>query len=212
MLKQSDKALNIQTASVLHFPFDESALKKISEALEKNTELPPLDINNTPFEKAIAEIMGTEKSDRLITEISLSGQFKKVPEELQKNFVFADLKWVWNANSETFHTTGPIGIATMDKKQIFKYVTGKIEIEKRKTADVMRFYLEIDRGLWYYFEYKLGQLTVISGDADFNKIITDLKDDKKQFEENKVKFNFQLLLTKKKRDDFKSRFPEDFPQ
>lgn len=211
-LKQSDKALNIQTASVLHFPFDESALKKISEALEKNTELPPVDINNTPFEKAIAEIMGTEKSDRLITEISLSGQFKKIPEELQKNFVFADLKWVWNPNSETFHTTGPIGIASMDKKQIFKYVTGKIEIEKRKTADVMRFYLEIDRGLWYYFEYKLGQLTVISGDPDFNKIITDLKDDKKQFEENKVKFSFQLLLTKKKRDDFKSRFPEDFPQ
>jgi hypothetical protein len=76
----------------------------------------------------------------------------------------------------------------------------------------MRFYLEIDRGLWYYFEYKLGQLTVISGDPDFNKIITDLKDDKKQFEENKVKFSYQLLLTKKKRDDFKSRFPEDFPQ
>ena len=137
---------------------------------------------------------------------------KKIPEEMQKTFVFADLKWVWDVNSETFHTTGPIGIASMDKKQIFKYVTGKIEIEKRKTADIMRVYIEIDRSTWYYFEYKLGAMTLISGDADFNKMITDIKDDKKKFEEGKEKYQYQLLLTKKKRDDFRSRFPEDFPQ
>ncbi len=211
-LKKADGSLSLQTASILTFPMDESAMKKIAENLEKATDLPSLDVSTTQFEKSLAEVIGVERSDRLITEMSLSGQMKKIPEEMQKTFVFADLKWVWDVNSETFHTTGPIGIASMDKKQIFKYVTGKIEIEKRKTADVMRVYIEIDRGTWYYFEYKLGAMTVISGDTDFNKIITDIKDDKKKFEEGKEKYLYQLLLTKKKRDDFRSRFPEDFPQ
>jgi hypothetical protein len=211
-LKKADNSLSLQTASILTFPMDEGAMKLIAENLEKNTDLPAIDVTTTQFEKSLAEVLGVEKSDRIITEMSLSGQLKKIPEELQKTLVFADLKWVWDVNSETFHTTGPIGIASMDKKQVFKYVTGKIEVEKRKTADVLRLYIEIDRSTWYYFEYKLGAMTVISADADFNKILTEIKDDKKKFEEGKEKYQYQLLLTKKKRDDFRSRFPDDFPQ
>ena len=211
-LKKQDESLKMQSATTVHFPFDESALKKIVESLEKNTELPAIDISTTPFEKSLGELMGVEKSDKIITEINLTGQFKKVPEELQKNFVFADLKWVWDVNSETFHTVGPIGIANIDKKQIFKYVTGKIEIEKRKTADVMRLYIEVDRSTWYYFEYKLGVMTVITGDSAFSQVLSEIKDDKKKFEAGKEKFSYQLLLTKKKRDDFRNRFPDDFPQ
>ncbi len=211
-LKKQDDAFKMQTTSFIHFPFDESALKQIVNNLEKNTDLPNIDISATTFEKSLAEIIGVEKAERLTTEINLTGQFKKVPEELQKNFVFADLKWVWDVNSETFHTTGPIGIANIDKKQLFKYVPGKIEIEKRKAADVMRIYIEIDRSTWYYFEYKLGVMTVLTGDAEFSKILSEIKDDKKKFESGKEKFSYQLLLTKKKRDDFRNRFPDDFPQ
>jgi len=209
-LKKSDESLTMQTSGILHFPFDESAIKRISESMEKAIDLPVIDITTTQFEKSLAQILGIEKSDKIITEINLTGQFKKVPEELQKNFMFADLKWVWDVNSETFHTVGPIGIANIDKKQIFKYVPGKIEIEKRKTADVIRFYIEIEKSTWYYFEYKMGVMTVLTGDAEFSKILSDIKDDKKKFESGKEKFSYQLLLTKKKRDDFRARFPEDF--
>ena len=53
-------------------------------------------------------------------------------------------------------------------------------------------------------------MTVLTGDAEFSKILSDIKDDKKKFEAGKEKFSYQLLLTKKKRDDFRARFPEDF--
>jgi hypothetical protein len=208
--KKTDEAVNLQTAGSIYFPFDEGALKRIAENLEKATDLPAIDITTTPFEKSLAEILGTEKSDKVITEINLSGQFKKVPEELQKGFMFADLKWVWDANSETFHTAGPIGIANIGSKQVFKYVNGKIEIEKRKAADVLRLYIEIEKSTWYFFEYKLGVMTVLSGDADYIKSLSDIKDDKKKFEAGKDKFSYQLLLTKKKRDDFRARFPDEF--
>jgi hypothetical protein len=102
----------------------------------------------------------------------------------------------------------PIGIANMGKKQLFRYVKGKIEIEKKRSADVLRIYLELDPGSWYYFEYRLGIMTVITSDKDFNTILTELKDDKRRFEKGNKKYSFQLVSNKKKRDDFVSKFPD----
>jgi hypothetical protein len=96
----------------------------------------------------------------------------------------------------------------MDKKQLFRYVKGKIEIERRRNADVMRIYVELDAGNWYYFEYKLGIMNVMSGDKEFLNIITAVKDDKRKFEENNVKYTFQHIASKKKRDDFVARFAD----
>jgi hypothetical protein len=53
---------------------------------------------------------------------------------------------------------------------------------------------------------------VITGDSAFSQVLSEIKDDKKKFEAGKEKFSYQLLLTKKKRDDFRNRFPDDFPQ
>jgi hypothetical protein len=133
---------------------------------------------------------------------------KRLPDELQKTFAFADIKWFWNAADETFQSVGPIGIASIGKKQLFRYVKGKIEIEKKHGQDVIRMYLELDSGTWYYFEYKLGILNIISSDKDFSTILLEVKDDKRRFEEGKNKFSFQLVTNKKKRDDFVARFPE----
>ena len=165
--------------------------------------------NQTKYEKGLIELLGTEKSDKLISELNLSGQLKRVPEELQSSFYLADIKWSWNAADETFQSVGPIGIASMDKKQLFRYVKGKIEIEKRRSADVIRVYLELDAsGAWYYFEYKLGIMNIISGDKEFVTMITDVKDDKRKFEDKNLKFTYQSVVAKKKRDDFVSRFPD----
>ncbi|MEZ4798311.1 MAG: hypothetical protein R2809_00750 [Flavobacteriales bacterium] len=96
----------------------------------------------------------------------------------------------------------------MDKKQLFRYVKGKIEIERRRNADVLRMYIELDAGTWYYFEYKLGIMNIIGSDKEFLTIMTEIKDDKRRFEENNKKYTFQYIASKKKRDDFVSRFPD----
>jgi hypothetical protein len=200
--------LDVQGTSLINFPFEEAALKRMYEQIEQWPNLLPVDVAKTKYEKGLIEFLGTEKSDKLISELNLSGQLKRVPEELQSTFYFADLKWAWNAVDETFSTVGPIGIASMDKKQLFRYVKGKIEIERRRNADVMRIYVELDAGNWYYFEYKLGIMNVMSGDKEFLNIITAVKDDKRKFEENNVKYTFQHIASKKKRDDFVARFAD----
>ena len=200
--------LATQGVSLINFPLEDAAIKRIYEQIEQWPNLTPVDVTKTKYEKGLVELLGTEKSDKLISELNLAGQLKKVPEELQSTLYLADVKWSWNPVDETFTSVGPLGIASMDKKQLFRYVKGKIEIERRRNADVLRIYLELDPGTWYYFEYKLGIMNVISSDKDFITILTEVKDDKRKFEENNVKYTFQYITSKKKRDDFVARFPD----
>jgi hypothetical protein len=206
--KTANNDLSIQGSASIFFPMEDNAMKRLSDQIEKWPNLAPVDITKTKYEKALVEILGTEKSDKIISELNLSGQFKRMPDELETTLFLADVKWVWNPTDEMFQSVGPIGIANMGKKQLFRYVKGKIEIEKKRSADVLRIYLELDPGSWYYFEYRLGIMTVITSDKDFNTILTELKDDKRRFEKGNKKYSFQLVSNKKKRDDFVSKFPD----
>ena len=206
--KTDKNELSAQGVCLINFPFDEGALKRIFDQVEQFPNLTPVDVTKTKYEKGLVELLGIEKSDKLISELNLAGQLKRVPDELQSTFYFADVKWSWDPVDEVFHTVGPLGIASMDKKQLFRYVNGKIEIEKRRSADVLRVYLELDPGSWYYFEYKLGIMSVVSSDKDFLTIITEVKDDKRKFEEKNVKYTYQLVTSRKKRDDFVSKYPD----
>lgn len=197
-----------QTTSFVNFPIDEGAMKRIAEQIEKWPNLQPVDIATTKYEKSLIEMLGQKESDKIIADLALGGQLKRVPDEFQKTFCLADVKWTWNAAEEAFQSVGPIGIGNMDKKQVFRYVKGKIEIEKRHSQDVFRMYIELDPGTWYYFEYKLGIMNIISSDKEFLDVLAAVKDDKRRFEEGKLKFSYQVINNKKKRDDFISRFPE----
>lgn len=200
--------VTVQGSCLLDFPMEESATKRISEQLELWPNLLPVDISKTQYEKGLTELLGTEQSDKLISELSLGGQLKKVPEELQKFLYLADVRMYWDVVDETWQSTGSIGIANMGKKQLFRYVKGKIEIERSRSADVLRLYIELDPANWYFFEYKAGIMSVSTSDQEMTKVLTEVKDDKRKFEVNNVKYQWVLLATKKKRDDFVERFSE----
>jgi hypothetical protein len=96
----------------------------------------------------------------------------------------------------------------MDKKQLFKYVKGKIEIEKKRGADVLRMYIELDPSVWYYFEYKLGIMNILSSDKELGAKMGEIKDDKRRFDEGRYKYSYLFINNKKKRDDFVARFSD----
>jgi hypothetical protein len=203
----ADSVLNAQSSTLLNFPFDEGAQKYLSDKFT-NANLDPIDLTKTQFEKSIIEFLGQEKSDKVIADMALDGELKKLPEELQKLFYFGDLKWVWNEKHETFTTTGPIGVASMGKKQIFKYTKGLIEIEKKRSGDILRLYIEIDGATWYFFEYKINIMTISTSDEAFTEIIRNVKDENKRFEDGKKRFSYSMNASKKKRDDMLDRYPE----
>jgi hypothetical protein len=205
--KTADSLLNAQSTTLLNFPFDDGAQKHLAEKLV-NANLDPIDLNKTQFEKSLIEFLGEEKSDKVIADMALDGELKKLPEELQQLFYFGDLKWVWHDSLETFTTSGPIGIASMGKKQIFKYTKGLIEIEKKRSADIFRLYIQIDGATWYLFEYKLNIMAISTSDEVFAEIIKNVKDENKRFEDGKKRFTYSVNTQKKQKDALIRRYPE----
>ena len=170
---------DIEGTLALNFPLDESLTKHILKEMSESSNLSPVDIGSTQYEKAIRELMGLEKSDKVITKLNIDGTLKKIPEELQSTFFFADVKWQWNDVDEAYQSVGKLGIGSVDKDQVFRYISGKIEVGKSRGKDVFRMYLEIDPSQWYYFEYSAATkiMMISSSDLGFMTLLTEIKDD-----------------------------------
>ena len=178
---------SIHMMSTLNFYFEDKAIKKMASDIEVylNT-LTPVDFSDASFRKGLTELMGKEKSDKAIAELELNGKFKRFPSELEKTFFFSDLNFVYNGKLKSFVTVGDIGISSLLKQEINRYVPGMVKIDKMKSGgDKITVYLELDNSTWYYFEYFKGVMKTISSNPEFNKIIREIKAKKRKLNSEK---------------------------
>jgi hypothetical protein len=81
-------------------------------------------------------------------------------------------------------------------------VKGYVEITKKRSGDILDIYLEINDKQWYYFNYSRGLMQAISSDDEFNKIITEMKPDKRtqKGEKGEESYRYNVGTVKKKKD------------
>jgi hypothetical protein len=203
------KDVSINSSIAFNFFFLENPLEKMAEFINAYPDLKNIEVQKTGYERSIKEILGLEKSDKVISELNLTGTIKKLPEELQSTIYFADVKFKWDAVAESYVSVGELGIASVLKKQIFRYVKGKIQIEKVAGGDILRIYLEPDEANWYFFEYRRGLMQAFSSDKDFNNSILETKEDKRRVDAKKDEDKYMFMLsTLKKRNDFLKNLEE----
>jgi len=88
-------SVNIELMGTLNFFFSDRLLKIMAKDLKVFDNITtPLDLSSPVLTKGLAEILGKEKSDRVISELNLYGEIKKYPDELEKTFVFTDLDFM----------------------------------------------------------------------------------------------------------------------
>lgn len=191
----------IDLVLTLDFFFSDNAMKMIPESIEK-LNLPAVDLGKEKYKLALGEMMGVKDADEKISEISLYGGMKKLPSELNHTLVLADIAFKWNPLSNSFVSVGDIGIGNMEKTQLNKFVKGYIEITKKRSGDILDLYLELGDNDWYYFNYSRGLMQVIAANADFNKIITEMKPDKRtqKGEKGEETYRYSVSTVKKKKD------------
>jgi hypothetical protein len=177
------------------FFFDDNASEKMADKITAFEGLTPTDVTRQTYEKALREMLGKEKADKLISELGTFGKFRKFPDELKKQFVFNDVKMRWNTKTKSFISVGKIGIANINKTQINKFVDGKIQlVKKRGASDQLFIYLELDANTWYFFQYQNNLLMALSSDEAFNTVIKELKDDKKEMKTEKGEQPFKFAI------------------
>jgi hypothetical protein len=127
------------------------------------------------YTKYLGEVLGLEDADKVITELSLYGQLRRVPEQLVHTITFIDLNLVYNKDSKSYVSTGPIGIGSFGKNQVNRYVSGRLELQLRRGGDRLTFYLEVASSEWFYFSYANGLMQAFSSDKKFNDFIINTK-------------------------------------
>ncbi len=181
--------------------FENSATKKMAADVEVYVNnLTPVDFSNENFTTGLKELLGKEKSDKVISDLNLYGQIKKMPDELEKLFWFTNVDMIYDKKSKSFISTGKLGLGNINKTEINKYVNGKIQIKKQKAGDELNIYIELDQNTWYYFKYFKGVLKAVSSNQEFNNAIKDLKAKKRKQDVDKGP-NFQFIYGNPKEKD-----------
>lgn len=200
---------NLALVLLNDFPFDDNALEMMAAEIE-GKNLQGVKVNRPVYQKALTDILGQEDAEKVIADLSLFGKFRKYPEELEKTFVFSDLRMTWNYPTRSYISNGPLGIGSIGKTQINKYVTGYVEIEKKRTGDVLTIYLEFDNGRsWYFFNYRNNLMQAISSNAEFNTYIRELKDDKRTVKKDRDGEEYSFIISNlRKKTDFLRRIQQ----
>ena len=187
--------------------FHDNALDRMASEILAYPEQKAVDVTKTYYEKSMRELLGLERSDKLISELSIKGEIKRLPDELVKPLVLADVRMRWNGPEQSWVSEGEIGIATVLKRPVYRYVKGKVHLERKRSGDIMTILLMLDDQTYYFFQYTRNYLYAYSSDQQFNTMLSELKDDKRKLDGSKERPPYQFIITNKRKvDDFRSRF------
>jgi len=191
---------------LVDFFFVEKALERMATSMVEYGNLDPVDFDRPVYEKGLRELLNAEEADKLIAQLAL-GSFKRFPTELEKSMFLTDVKMKWNEETNSFQSSGKIGVGNILKKQVNLMVDGRIEVIKKRSGDVISIYLEMDKNNWYFFTYSRNLMAAFSSDDTFNSEITELKADKRKQKTEKGQSPYTFMTSsKRKRRDFLARF------
>lgn len=192
----------LNTSLLLDFHYDAKALSMMTDSL-RIAKLPNVNIAESSFPLFLKKILGSERGGKLINELSLYGQFRKIPQELNHTILFTDLKLKWDRNSRSYISQGPIGVGYLGGEAVNKYVDGYVQIENSRSGSAIHIFLRINEAQWYFFSYKMGIMQVISSDNALNDYITELKPEKRILNNSSDENYYEFLIsTRRKSTDF----------
>jgi hypothetical protein len=196
-------SINFNLMMVIDFFFESSAIKKMAKDFQLYLgSLNPVPFEGDLFNHGIIELLGKERGDAALSELNLHGNYKRFPDELEKNLVLNEVNLTYNKQAKAYLSQGMIGVGNILKTEIFRYMNGHVQISKKRGRDILDIYLEADPNTWYYFNYTNGNMLAISSNEPFNKEIKELKSKSKKMDTEKgPSYRFDIGNVKKK-DDF----------
>lgn len=86
--------------------------------------------------------------------------------------VLSNVNLRWSAVHNAYYSQGPIGVANFGKNNINAQMDGVLEIRRTAEGDEFSLFLQASPDIWYYFDYRLNELGVVSSQLDFNDQLT----------------------------------------
>lgn len=165
----------IESILAFDFHFSPEALKIMSDEIRMMPTLKPVNLNTELNNKGMKDLIGIESANQIKEEIDLFGSSRNLPKEFNFELLLNNVNLYWNESSSSYRSTGKIGIGFIGQQPINVYVDGYVEIQRRRSGDMIDIYLKADESTWYYFSYFSGVLMAQAGNNNFNTIISTTK-------------------------------------
>ena len=204
--------VNIESILALDFHFSPEALKMMADEIRMMPTLTPVNLNSNLYNKGMKDILGVAAATQLKEDIDLFGATRNLPKEFTYELLLNDVKLYWNEATASFRSKGKIGLGFIGPQPVNIYVEGYVEIQKRRSGDMMDIYLKADDATWYYFSYFRGVLMTQSGNSAYNSLITTIKINDRKHPESSVRVPYTYMIAAEGRlQSFLRRMASDEP-
>lgn len=170
---------SLQLLLGLDFFFAQEALQIMLADINSKPTLRPVDMSENVYTHGVNQLLGLSDAQALTDESMLFGALGNLPEKLVHTLMFTKLDLTWNEELSSYISEGQIGIGNINGVPVNRMVEGFIEIQKKRSGDILDVYLQIDERTWYYFGYTRGVMQAYSNNRDFLDILTDLNNNQR---------------------------------
>jgi len=177
------------------FYFSPEALTMMSDEIKRVPTLSPVNLSSQNYIRGMKDLLGESVAARINEEIGLYGTTRSLPKEYSFELLLNDVKLYWNEPTSSFRSTGKIGIGLIGQQAVNVYVDGFVEIQRRRSGDMLDIYLKADNNTWYYFSYFRGVLMTQSGNIDYNTLISTIKLKDRRHPESSVRVPYTYMIS-----------------
>ena len=204
--------VNIEALLAADFHFSTDALKMMADEFRMMPSLSPVNLNSTLYSNGMRDLLGASVANQLQQDLGLFGTIRNIPKGFTYKLLLSDVKLYWNAPTSSFRSKGKIGIGFVGEQPLNVYVDGYIEIQRRRTGDMLDIYLKANDNTWYYFSYFRGVLMTQSSNSSYNTLITNIKINNRRHPSSSTRVPYTYMIAAEGRlNSFLRRMANDNP-
>jgi hypothetical protein len=181
------------------FLFYEGCLMAMADSIGKSANLKGIDITGKDYQSFLEYALGKTEARELRDDILNSGRIRRLPDKLMHQIVLTDVNMYWNSETNSYISRGPIGVMSLGKDPVNRYMNGHLELIRRRSGDVITLYLEVTPMQYYFFDYRNGIMQAFSSDVEFISRINETKQEKRVMSKPGLEEKYEYLVSTNRR-------------
>ena len=189
---QASGSTTMNLTARISMAIDKGIMKDLATRLETVENLKPINFNQITLSEAILQWSDQATADKIKSDYTISGEFKKVPNALENSLVITGLK-LQSFDNPSAEEKGLISsasnavIVNIFDKPLMKTLPMKTffqQVYNEAGGDRFGLMFTTPAGLQYYFDYQMvkkdGTMKIITDDQDFSNAILSIKEEKRK--------------------------------
>jgi hypothetical protein len=189
---QTSGSTTMNLTARLTMAIDKGIMKDLGTRLESVENIKPINFNQITLAEAILQWTDQTTADKIKSDYTMTGEFKKVPNALENSLVITGLK-LQSFDHPSMEERGLISsassavIVNIFDKPLMKTLPMKAffqQVYNESGGDRFGLMFTTPAGLQYYFDYQMvkkdGTLKIITDDQDLSAAILAIKEEKRK--------------------------------